>query len=115
MPANELTERFFISLIRALARLDNFFKRVERTPDKRLIQRVRGAIGNVTKRPVTIRVLAHNGTVTLAGAIWSSEQERILEAVRTVHGVRKVITHFDVRERRQEGEQNGRKQIEERV
>jgi len=111
MAAKDLLERFCLSLIRGLERLDRVFKRAERTPDKRLIQRVRGAIGRATGRPVTIRVLAHNGTVTLAGTIWSFEEERLLEAVRSVRGVRKIITHFDVRERRQEREEHEQRQL----
>lgn len=111
MSASDLLERFCLSLIQGLERLDRVLKRAERTPDKRLIQRVRAAIGQATRRPVTIRVLAHNGTVTLSGTIWSFEEERILAAVKSVRGVRKIITHFDVRERRQEREEHERRQV----
>ena len=66
------------------------------TPDERLAARVRDAMARVAARPSHLVVVAEGQTVVLAGRAQGDELEALLEAVRAVPGVERVIGRLDV-------------------
>jgi uncharacterized membrane protein len=66
--------------------------------DQVLENRVRSKMGRFVSHPSAIEVLAEDGEVTLAGEILESEVARLLAAVRSVRGVRKVDDQLRVYE-----------------
>jgi hypothetical protein len=58
--------------------------------DALLVLRSRAALGHFTSHPKSIRVSAHHGRVTLAGAVLAGERADLVAAVRGVRGVRAV-------------------------
>jgi len=59
-------------------------------PDDVLAARVRSKLGRVSSHPHAIRVTARDGEITLEGPVLVDEQQRIVDAVRGVSGVREV-------------------------
>lgn len=57
-------------------------------PDDVLAARVRSRLGRVSSHPHAIRVTAHDGAITLEGPVLADEQQRIIDAVRGITGVR---------------------------
>lgn len=64
--------------------------------DDVLIERVRAKLGRHVSHPHAIRVTAQNGYVTLGGDILASEHGKLLQALRTVRGVRDCADRLDV-------------------
>ncbi len=60
-----------------------------------LEERVHSALGRVVSHPHPITVKVHAGHVTLDGPIPAAEKNRVVNAVRTVVGVKNVKTRFD--------------------
>lgn len=70
----------------------------EPVDDRVLEDRVRSKMGRFVSHPHAIEVLAEDGEVTLAGEILDSEVSGLLQAVRSVRGVRKVDDQLRVHE-----------------
>ena len=64
--------------------------------DDTLVQRVRAKLGRYVSHPHAIRVSAQNGYVTLSGDILAGEHARLLQALRSVSGVRDCADRLDV-------------------
>jgi hypothetical protein len=61
-----------------------------RAPDDTLVARVRTKLGRCSTHPRAIEVTASDGVVTLRGPVLENEAEPLLEAIRSVYGVRRV-------------------------
>lgn len=64
--------------------------------DDVLEARVRSKFGRIVSHPRAIQVIAHDGVVTLSGAILKSEVKELVKCVRKVAGVRDVENGLDV-------------------
>jgi hypothetical protein len=64
--------------------------------DDVVVARVRARLGRFVSHPHAIHVTAQNGYVTLAGDILAGEHGRLLQALRTVVGVRDCTDRLDV-------------------
>jgi BON domain len=64
--------------------------------DDVLVERVRAKIGRYTQHPGAIEVGATAGEVTLTGSILEEEHQRVLDAVRSVRGVRTIVDRLTV-------------------
>ena len=64
--------------------------------DDVLGERVRAKLGRYVSHPHAIRVTAQNGYVTLAGDVLAAEHGRLLQAMRSVRGVRDCADRLDV-------------------
>ncbi|HYX26180.1 MAG TPA: BON domain-containing protein [Thermoanaerobaculia bacterium] len=67
--------------------------------DKVLCNRVRSKLGHAISHASALEVTAEDGRVTLAGPVLALEADRLLDAVRSVRGVRDVECRFDLHER----------------
>jgi len=67
--------------------------------DPVLRDRVRSKLGHVLAHPSALEVEAENGKVILAGPILAHEADRLLDAVRSVKGVKDLECRFDLYER----------------
>lgn len=67
--------------------------------DDVLVERVRANLGRYVSHPHAIRVTAQNGYVTLGGDILAGEHGRLLQALRSVGGVRDCADRLDVHAR----------------
>lgn len=66
--------------------------------DDVLEARVRSKFGRIVSHPRAIQVIAHDGIVTLSGAILKSEVKELVKCVRKVAGVKDVENGLDVYE-----------------
>jgi len=89
--ARDARNRAFGAVAEARSRLSG-----DEPDDVVLEERVRAALGRVVAHPSSISVIAHDGTVTLAGPILEDEVERLLDTVLHVRGVRDFVSHLDV-------------------
>lgn len=64
--------------------------------DEKLAKHVRAAIAKIASRPNDLLILADGNTVVLEGKAPGAEIEALLEAVRQVPGVQRVIGQLDV-------------------
>jgi BON domain len=69
------------------ARAGHLFRQEGVPDDLQLIERVRAKIGRLVAHPHAIQVGANQGRVTLSGPVLAREVDRLLHAVRGVHGV----------------------------
>ncbi|HEY1329615.1 MAG TPA: BON domain-containing protein [Casimicrobiaceae bacterium] len=69
------------------ARAGHLFREEAVPDDLQLIERVRAKIGRLVAHPHAIQVGANQGRITLSGPVLASEVDRLLHAVRGVHGV----------------------------
>lgn len=67
----------------------------EHPEDVVLEERVHSALGRLIAHPHAITVKVHHRCVVLDGPIPSNRQNRIIDAVRAIRGVRDVETRFD--------------------
>jgi hypothetical protein len=74
-------------------------RRDEDVDDRVLRDRVRSKLGHSLSHPSALEVTVENGRVALAGPVLAAEADRLLDAVRSVHGVRDVECQFDLHER----------------
>ena len=63
--------------------------------DPVIADRVRSAMGHVVSHPASIIVAVSDANVTLSGPILAGEVERLLDRVRDVRGVRRVLNQLD--------------------
>src|SRR5258706_16384638 len=73
-------------------------RRSEDVDDQVLRDRVRSKLGHAISHPSVLEVTVENGRVTLAGPVLALEADRLLDAVRSVPGVRDVECRFDLHE-----------------
>jgi hypothetical protein len=64
--------------------------------DDVLVERVRAKLGRYVSHPHAIRVTAQNGYVTLAGDILAREHGALVQAMRSIRGVRDCADRLDV-------------------
>lgn len=67
----------------------------EQPDDAVLVDRVRSKLGRVVSHPSAIQVTAHDGNVTLAGAILANEAAHLVKCVKWIAGVKDVATHLE--------------------
>jgi osmotically-inducible protein OsmY len=70
--------------------------RFEEVPDDVLEERVRSRLGRLPVEIGGLEVMAHDGIMTLRGAIGADEVPRVLRAARFVRGVKAVDNHLTV-------------------
>jgi uncharacterized membrane protein len=70
----------------------------EEVSDRVIAERVRAKLGRVVSHPRSIEVTASGGKVTLSGLVLAREEERLLNAVAAVRGVREVESQLEVRQ-----------------
>jgi hypothetical protein len=70
--------------------------RKENVSDPVLEDRVRAEIGRVVSTPGAIEVTSLGGTVTLSGAVLTSEVDDLISAVRGVRGVEDVQNRLEM-------------------
>jgi hypothetical protein len=59
-----------------------------------LIARVRAKLGRLVSHPHAIDVFAHDGAVTLSGAVLEHEARHLVSEVGSIHGVSSVCDHL---------------------
>jgi uncharacterized membrane protein len=69
--------------------------RSREVPDEVLAERVKAKLGRVLSHPGSVEVAANRGTVTLTGIILTHEADRVLKAILTVPGVRRVTDQLE--------------------
>ena len=65
-------------------------RRYPETSDDKLVERVRSKMGRYVSHPRAIEVMAQDGCVCLRGPILTHEAKGLLNAVRSVRGVREL-------------------------
>jgi osmotically-inducible protein OsmY len=87
---------------KAAHRASGLRARIMREPrevdDATLHERVRSAFGHKVSHSRAIEVGVEDGVITLAGPIIAEELEGLLDCVRNVEGVRRVINTLEVRD-----------------
>jgi len=73
--------------------------RAEEVSDDVLEARVRSALGRVCSHPGSVTVASRSGRVELHGPILADEVDAVLDAVRSVRGVREVVNGLTVYEK----------------
>jgi uncharacterized membrane protein len=66
----------------------------ESVPDEILTDRVRAEVGRVSSHP-NVEAIVESGCVMLLGPVVAWEEDRILKAVRSVHGVMGIINRME--------------------
>lgn len=66
----------------------------EPVEEDQLIARVRAKLGRLVSHPHAIDVLAHNGEITLSGAVLEHEAHELVSGVRAIQGVSSVFDHL---------------------
>jgi hypothetical protein len=79
--------RDFQHRARGVAALARHLVRGEAVSDDVLVERVRARLGRIVSHHSGIEVVARAGIVTLFGPVHRSQANRLLRAVRRVHGV----------------------------
>ena len=67
-----------------------FSRRGKATDDQHLIERVRSKVGRAVSHPHAVKVHAQDACVILSGPVFAHEKQQLLEAVRSVPGVRSI-------------------------
>lgn len=70
--------------------------------DRHVTERLRGALRRAVSNPGAIDMAVHDGRVTLRGDVFAHEHERLLDAIRAVHGVSIVTDYVTDRDRSRE-------------
>lgn len=70
----------------------------EEVPDSKLVDRVKAVLGRYPVHDRAINVEAKDGTAFLSGDILSKEVDTLLEAVKSVRGVKNVVNNLTVHE-----------------
>lgn len=70
----------------------------EPVPDEKLVDRVKTLLGRYPVHQRSINVEADNGTIILSGETLARELDTLLEAVRSVRGVKDVVNNLIVHE-----------------
>lgn len=68
--------------------------RREPVEEDQLIARVRAKLGRLVSHPHAIEVFAHDGAITLSGAVLEHEAQQLLSGVGSIHGVSTVCDHL---------------------
>lgn len=68
--------------------------RHEPVDEDQLIGRVRAKLGRLVSHPHAIDVFAHDGEITLSGAVLEHEAQKLISEVRAIHGVLSVCDHL---------------------
>ncbi|WP_420476395.1 SRPBCC family protein [Noviherbaspirillum sp. ST9] len=76
-----------------------FSRRPKGAGDQLLVERVRSMVGRAVSHPHAIKVHAQDGSVILSGPVLTHEKAQLLEAVRTVSGVKSIDDALQVHER----------------
>jgi osmotically-inducible protein OsmY len=76
--------------------------RFEQVPDDVLVERVRSRLGRLPVEIGGLDVMAHDGIMTLRGAIDADEVPKVLRAARFVRGVKAVDNHFTIGTRQEQ-------------
>jgi osmotically-inducible protein OsmY len=66
--------------------------------DELLARRVRESLARIGADPEAVRVMVHERTVTLRGAVERSKRDRLLRATLAVPGVKAVLNRFETDE-----------------
>ena len=66
--------------------------------DPVVVNRVRSKLGHFASHASTIHVTAHDGEVTLSGHVPPQEAPKLIAATKSVFGVNRVQSYFDIRE-----------------
>ena len=66
--------------------------------DPVVVNRVRSKLGHFASHPSDIKVAAHDGDVTLSGHVPPQEAPKLIKAAKSVIGVNRVQSYFDIRE-----------------
>ena len=66
--------------------------------DPIVASRVRSKLGHFASHPSDIKVAAHDGEVTLSGHVPPQEAPKLIAAAKSVIGVNRVQSYFDIRE-----------------
>ncbi len=74
-------------------------RRNQMTDDQHLIERVRSKVGRAVSHPHAIKVHAEDGRVILSGPVFAHEKDQLVEAVRSVPGVRSIDDALQVHTR----------------
>jgi uncharacterized membrane protein len=81
------------------ARVERMFSSDDGRPsDDVLVERVRASLGRAVSHPGAIEVSAHEGNVTLTGAVLASEHAQLLRCVANVRGVEGIRDQLAVHE-----------------
>ena len=88
-------ERYIANHARGLFAYVRAMLRRESVPDEVVEQRVRAALGRVSRHVAILDVAVENGSVTLCGPILDHEHRRVIRAARRVRGVRVVDDYLD--------------------
>jgi CBS domain-containing protein len=89
------SERYVANHARGLFAYFRAKLRRESVPDEVVEQRVRAALGRVSRHVAALDVAVENGSVTLCGPILDHEHRQVLRTVRRVRGVRLVDDYLD--------------------
>jgi CBS domain-containing protein len=89
------SERYLANHARGLFAFIGAKLRHESVPDEVVEQRVRAALGRVSKHVAALDVAVENGSVTLCGPILDHEHRRVLRTARRVRGVRLVGDYLE--------------------
>jgi hypothetical protein len=73
--------------------------KADRPSDRKLTARIRDVLGQTVAQPRSIDVAVHDGHVVLRGELFTHELDHLVDAVRSVHGVRVVTDQLTARER----------------
>lgn len=73
----------------------------DQVSDDILVERVRSRLGRVCSHPHALRVLAHDGVVTIEGPILEDEVAPLLVAVRSVRGVKDLVDNLEPHNRQE--------------
>lgn len=69
--------------------------------DDILVERVRSRMGRVCSHPHALRVLAHDGVLTIEGPVLEDEAHTLIGAVRLVRGVKDVVDNLEPHSRQE--------------
>lgn len=96
--ALDIASRDFVNRVQGLrARASQVIAgRRKRADDSVVAARVRAKIGRTTSHPHAIKVMVHDGCVTLNGPVLAEEKEQLLNTVRVVPGVTAVEDQLQV-------------------
>ena len=76
-----------------------FSQRGRTTDDEHLTERVRSKVGRAVSHPHAVKVHVQDGSVILSGPVFAHEKPQLLEAIRSVPGVRNIDDALQVHER----------------
>lgn len=76
-----------------------FSRRVTTNDDQHLAERVRSMVGRAVSHPHAIKVHAQDGCIILSGPVFAHEKQQLMEAIRSVPGVRSIDDAVQVHER----------------